>query len=130
MAAAFVSGSLSYSKVRAITRVDAEAGCDRWLLHLAGAGTVADLERAVHHWADLRDQERGLDDYLRRFEKYTPVPFDYGLQMLVVALENKLTVKRVDLGDIPEIFASGDPRPMVHQLRRVIFQLAELQDQF
>lgn len=70
VAAAFASGSLSYSKVRAITRVEgADEETDRWLLKLAETGTAADLERAARHWAALRDQERGVDDYLRRFDR-------------------------------------------------------------
>jgi hypothetical protein len=42
---------------------------DRWLLRLAEAGTVADLDRDVRHWARLEEQERGVDDYLRRLDR-------------------------------------------------------------
>ena len=67
---AFAAGSLSYSKVRAITRItDAGDETDAWLLKLAEAGTVADLERVAHRWLDLRDQERGIDTYLRRYDR-------------------------------------------------------------
>ena len=67
---AFAAGRLSYCKVRAITRVtDVDGDVDEWLIRLAEQGTVADLDRAVRHWADLRDQERGVDDYLRRFDR-------------------------------------------------------------
>ncbi|MGH9226197.1 MAG: DUF222 domain-containing protein [Acidimicrobiales bacterium] len=70
VAEAFSSGRLSYCKVRAITRViGAGEEVDRWLLRLAGAGTVADLERAVRHWQHLEEQERGVDDYLQRFDR-------------------------------------------------------------
>jgi hypothetical protein len=56
--------------VRAITRVtNVDEECDRWLLALAKEGTVADLDRAVRHWRHLRDQERGLDDYLQRWDR-------------------------------------------------------------
>ena len=67
---AFTAGRLSYCKVRAITRVtDAHGDVDEWLLRLAEHGTVADLDRAVRHWETLRDQERGVDDYLRRYDR-------------------------------------------------------------
>jgi hypothetical protein len=56
--------------VRAITRVtDAGAEVDEWLLRLAEAGTVADLDRAVRHWAHLQGQERGVEDYLARYDR-------------------------------------------------------------
>lgn len=67
---AFEEGSLSYSQVRAITRVEgANEETDGWLLKLADRGTVADLERAVHHYQSLADQERGVDDYLARYDR-------------------------------------------------------------
>ncbi len=70
VAEAFASGALSYCKVRAITRItNVDEECDRWLLALAKEGTVADLDRAVRHWQHLRDQERGLDDYLERWDR-------------------------------------------------------------
>ena len=66
----FASGALSYSKVRAITRVvRADEDADRWLLELADSGTTADLERAARHFEQLREQERGVDDYLRRYDR-------------------------------------------------------------
>ena len=68
--AAFATGDLSYAKVRAITRVvDADEDTDEWLLRLAAVGTAADLERAARHYEALRDQERGVEDYLARFER-------------------------------------------------------------
>lgn len=36
---------------------------------MAKEGTVADLDRAVRHWQHLRDEERGVEDYLRRWER-------------------------------------------------------------
>ena len=67
---AFAAGEVSYSKVRAITRVvGADAATDRRLLELAEAGTTADLERVVRHLEQLQEQERGVDDYLRRFDR-------------------------------------------------------------
>ena len=56
--------------MRAITRLtDADVEVDERLLRLAEEGTVADLDRAVRHWKNLADQERGVDDYLRRFDR-------------------------------------------------------------
>jgi len=70
VAEAFAAGRLSYCQVRAITRVtDAGDEVDERLLAVAEAGTVADLDRAVRHWQNLADQERGVDDYLRRYER-------------------------------------------------------------
>jgi uncharacterized protein DUF222 len=67
---AFARGELSYSKVRAITRIEgADEETDRWLLKLAKAGTVRDLERVVRRYEQLKEQERGVDDYLRRYER-------------------------------------------------------------
>jgi hypothetical protein len=70
VAQSFGAGSLSYSQVRAITRIPrADEDTDRWLMRLAESGTVADLERAVRHHQSLQEQERGVDDYLRRFDR-------------------------------------------------------------
>jgi hypothetical protein len=67
---AFAAGDVSYSKVRAITRVvGADAATDRQLLELARDGTTADVERVVRHFEQLQEQERGVDDYLRRFDR-------------------------------------------------------------
>lgn len=68
--AAFAAGGLSYSKVRAITRiVGLNEETDRWLLKLAEKGTTADLEVAVRHYQELKDQEDPVDSYLRRWDK-------------------------------------------------------------
>jgi hypothetical protein len=70
IAAAFATGSISYSKVREITRItDADDATDEFLLRLAERGTAADLGRAYHHWKDLQDQERGIERYLRRWDR-------------------------------------------------------------
>ena len=70
LAAAFSSGLVSYCAVRAITRVEgAGTDTDEKLLALAESGTVRDLERVVAHWEALCDQERGVQDYLARFER-------------------------------------------------------------
>ncbi|WP_233488689.1 HNH endonuclease signature motif containing protein [Blastococcus sp. TF02-9] len=49
LAAAFAEGRLSYSKVRAVTRV-AEPETEQTLLDLALAGTASQVERAVRAW--------------------------------------------------------------------------------
>ena len=70
VAAAFGSGRLSYCKVRALTRVvGADEEVDEKLLRLAGVGTVADLDKAVRRWEELQQQERGVDDYLARYDR-------------------------------------------------------------
>src|SRR5205807_10076117 len=56
--------------VRAITRVvGAHEETDHWLRKLAQKGTTADLEVAVRHYQELRDQEKPVDSYLRRWDK-------------------------------------------------------------
>jgi hypothetical protein len=67
---AFAAGDVSYSKERAITRVvGADAATDGRLLELARDGTTADVERVVRHFEQLQEQERGVDDYLSRFDR-------------------------------------------------------------
>ncbi len=70
VAEAFGRGALSYSQVRAITRVvGADEETDRSMMRLAESGTVADLERAAHHYQSLAEQEQGVDGYLARFDR-------------------------------------------------------------
>ncbi|MDY7100717.1 MAG: DUF222 domain-containing protein [Actinomycetota bacterium] len=58
VATAMAAGEVSYSKVRAITRIaGADAETDEVLLHAAGVGTAADLDRVASHWEQLRDQD-------------------------------------------------------------------------
>jgi hypothetical protein len=72
VAQAFATGEISYAKVRAITRItDADEETDEHLLRLAAVGTAADLERVAHKWKDLKDQDRGVDPYLRRWDRRT-----------------------------------------------------------
>ena len=55
--ARFESGALSYSKVRAITRVKgADDETDRRLLEVAETGTTADLERLARHFEQLESR--------------------------------------------------------------------------
>ena len=58
-------GQVSYSKVRAITRVATAATEDR-LLHLARQATAADLERIVRAWRLCDRQHEGREDAKRR----------------------------------------------------------------
>ena len=58
-------GQISYSKVRAITRVATAATEDR-LLHLARQATAADLERIVRAWRRCDRQHEGREDAKRR----------------------------------------------------------------
>ncbi len=71
LAAAFESGAVGYSAVRAITRLDGpDPAVDEALVAVAISGTVDDLERAVRHYqlcadqdrppGDLREERRGL----------------------------------------------------------------------
>ncbi len=58
-------GRISYSKVRAITRVATPATEER-LLHLARQATAADLERIVRAWRLCDRQHEGQEDTERR----------------------------------------------------------------
>ena len=69
---AFASGELSYSKVRALTRI-ADAENEEKLLDFARHGTTAHVERMVRHWRRLdrgdaceaaRAERRGLSVWL------------------------------------------------------------------
>jgi hypothetical protein len=55
------------------------------------------------------------------------LPYDFGLQMLVVAVARKLTVARFDVGIVPET-GEYSAEKMVSQLRRVAFQMDQLHD--
>ena len=58
-------GRISYSKVRAMTRVATPATEER-LLHLAHQGTAAHLERIVRAWRLCDRQHEGREDRARR----------------------------------------------------------------
>jgi hypothetical protein len=112
----FAAGTLSYSKVRAITRIsDADTALDEALLELAKTGTAADLEAAAGHWEKIRDQDdpvaaaqaqwerRGLRrhrgyDGLDRVEIVAP-PEDVDRLLAVVdAYAERLRARAVDKG--------------------------------
>jgi hypothetical protein len=68
VAEAFAAGEISYSAVRAITRlVNPDPDVDAALVGLAKAGTVRDLERAVRHYQLCADQDLPPD--VRRLER-------------------------------------------------------------
>jgi hypothetical protein len=54
VSAAMARGELSYSKVRAITRV-ANASTDEYFLEIARHGTAWHVEKLVRHWRDVRE---------------------------------------------------------------------------
>jgi hypothetical protein len=59
IAALFRTGDLTYSKVRAMTRITGgDDELDEALIRLANVGTAADLELCVRHFKLLQDQER------------------------------------------------------------------------
>lgn len=67
VAAAFADGRLSYSAVRAITRIDdPDAGVDAALVDLAVAGRVVDVERAVRCYQLHAEQDRAPTDVADR----------------------------------------------------------------
>ncbi len=69
LAAAFADGRISYSKVRAITRV-AEPATERMLLDLAVEATAAQLERVVRAWRRNDRVDDGTVAVKRQFEHW------------------------------------------------------------
>ncbi|MEU2347633.1 DUF222 domain-containing protein, partial [Modestobacter sp. NPDC013298] len=71
-AAAFAAGRLSYSKVRALTRV-AEPGTEAELVELAGHLTAGQLERVVRAWrrTEVQDAQDAADEAERIAAKRT-----------------------------------------------------------
>ncbi|WP_138734988.1 HNH endonuclease signature motif containing protein [Modestobacter excelsi] len=69
-AAAFASGELSYSKVRALTRV-AEPGTEGELVEFARHATASQVERTVRAWRRADDVDAGRVRDRRRFSWWT-----------------------------------------------------------
>ena len=69
LAAAYAGGALSYSKLRAITRITGvDDDTDQALLHVARTGTARDLDLLARHWEQLKEQER-LNDPASRWQE-------------------------------------------------------------
>jgi len=96
---------------------------DRFSSLLVGWSLFDDLTRPRSEFHAL---SRRLYDNLK---KLSPIQYDYGLQMLLVARIKGLNVCCQDLGEVP-VTASDrySPRTMMGQLRRVDFQLAQIQE--
>src|SRR5256714_487584 len=66
LAQAHAAGELSYSKVRALTRIDdADQEADQALVAAARVSTSEDMEKLARHWKLLGDQERPVDELAR-----------------------------------------------------------------
>ena len=74
--------------------------------------------------SEFHGLSRKLYDALRERE---PIPYDYGLQMLIVAQQQGLAIKSVDIGEVPE-FGKYDQRKMDQQILRVRFQLQRIKE--
>lgn len=96
---------------------------DRFPSLLAGWSVFDNLRRP-------RSEFHALSRRLyKRLKNLPPIPYDYGLQMLLVARVKGLSICRQDLGPVPVIEAEEySPREMMRQLRRVDFQLAQIQE--
>jgi hypothetical protein len=81
--AAFVGGQLSYSKVRAITRV-AEPGTEAELVEFARHATASQVERTVRAWRRADDVDAGRVADRRRFSWWTD---DDGMVTVQVRME-------------------------------------------
>jgi hypothetical protein len=94
---------------------------DRFPTLLAGWPLFEALERPRSEFHAIG---RRLYDALKGL---APVPYDYGLQMLIVARAKGFKICRQDIGPVPE-FGGYSAQKMVWQLRRVDFQLAQIQE--
>lgn len=106
---AFSRGELSYSKVRAITRV-ATPAAEGELVDLAGAITASQLERVVRGLASVQDQiadERGRKGHLERSLHYGH--HDDGTGTIVVRLPpEKMALALAGLQAMAEQMAIAD----------------------
>lgn len=74
---AFVAGRVSYSAVRAITRMtDPDPEVDAAVVELARCASVADVERAVRHYELNADQHRAARDLCSRRSLHITSNFD------------------------------------------------------
>ncbi len=69
LAAAFAEGRLSYSKIRAVTRV-AEPETEQMLLELAVAATASQLDRVVREWRRSDRVDEGVVAERRQFQHW------------------------------------------------------------
>jgi hypothetical protein len=83
IASAFASGELSYSKVRALTRV-AEPGTETELVEFARHATASQVERTVRAWRRSDDVDSGRVADRRRFSWWTD---DDGMVTVQVRME-------------------------------------------
>jgi uncharacterized protein DUF222/HNH endonuclease len=81
--AAFSSGELSYSKVRALTRV-AEPGTEAELVEFARHATASQVERTVQAWRRADDVDSGRQADRRRFSWWIE---DDGMVTLQIRME-------------------------------------------
>ncbi|MCW2617849.1 MAG: endonuclease [Modestobacter sp.] len=81
--AAFTSGELSYSKVRALTRV-AEPGTEAELVEFARHATASQVERTVRAWRRSDDVDAGRVADRRRFSWWTD---DDGMVTIQIRME-------------------------------------------
>jgi Domain of unknown function (DUF222) len=70
VAEAFAAGTISYSAVRAIIRLEGVSDAvDEALVALAATGTVLALEQAVRHYRLNDEQDRAVDPFWRRHDR-------------------------------------------------------------
>ncbi|XOV88800.1 MAG: DUF222 domain-containing protein [Pseudomonadota bacterium] len=99
---AFRVGEISYSKVRAITRV-ATADNEAYLLHIARFGTAAHVEKLVRSYRRCRNlnEDRDLADLYRSFGLYQDDDGMYVFRGRLPADEGEVIVQALQhLGDI------------------------------
>ena len=103
IAEVFSEGRLSYSAVRAITRMDRpDPDVDRALVELAsGDASILDLERVVRSYQLYADQERAPAEQVDRMREVRIRRGDDGTGQVAVTLSDLVGGVRCDLSGVP-----------------------------
>ncbi len=93
--------------------------------------------KIVTRWASFNKLNRPRSEFyalkkslykvLKKYEEtHSPIAYDYGLQMLLLAIVHNKKIHREDIGNIPEL-GTYTKKKKAAQLQRVDFQLSQLQ---
>ncbi len=108
MAAAFAAGEISYSAVRALTRIDRpDAEVDEALLELANHHPIIDLERAVRCYQLFQSQDSDDDSFLRDYER-RGIHFRPAFQGMGAAQLNLTSVELAEFAVVLQMFIDRD----------------------
>jgi len=108
VAAAFAAGEISYSAVRALTRIDRpDAEVDEALLELANHHPIIDLERAVRCYQLFQSQDSDDDSFLRDYER-RGIHFRPAFQGMGAAQLNLTSVELAEFAVALQMFIDRD----------------------